>query len=240
MLRDTLGDFEDWFCARFGWDKADVRVLDAQRLPELPAIAQMSCLIITGSPAMVSHRADWSERCVPWLQTIVASNLPTLGVCYGHQLLAHALGGAVGPNPNGREIGTVQVEIPEGASVLGMPQRTLHVQATHCESVITAPAGVSSLGRSALEANQILQFGSHAWGTQFHPEFDAQIIRGYIEARKGILEAEGLDTAQLLDALKESDDGAAFIDAFARRYLQHAERGHGEPPSTLPGCRLSA
>ena len=63
---------------------------------------------------MVSEREPWSERAAEWLREVAQRGIPLLGICYGHQLLAHALGGRVGANPQGREIGTVEVGLYKG------------------------------------------------------------------------------------------------------------------------------
>ncbi|MPT27245.1 MAG: glutamine amidotransferase, partial [Achromobacter sp.] len=72
--------------------------------------------LITGSPAMVSDREPWSEDAAAWLRAAAAADLPMFGICYGHQLLAHALGGKVGYNPAGREVGTQTVELLPAAA----------------------------------------------------------------------------------------------------------------------------
>lgn len=69
----------------------------------------------SGSSAMISHREAWNERTADWLRDAAACATPVLGICYGHQLLAHALGGRVGPNPHRREIGTVLLRLASEA-----------------------------------------------------------------------------------------------------------------------------
>lgn len=69
----------------------------------------LSAALLSGSWAMVTDRADWSERTAAWVRGAVADGLPLLGVCYGHQLMSYALGGNVGDNPAGWERGLIAV-----------------------------------------------------------------------------------------------------------------------------------
>src|SRR5690349_9646132 len=97
-------------------------VVDAREALELPAPESVAGVIVTGSAAYVGDADPWIGRGLRYLQALVDAGTPTFGICFGHQMLGQALGGEVGRNPNGREIGSVEVEVlgpnlllPQGA-----------------------------------------------------------------------------------------------------------------------------
>src|SRR5262249_6607598 len=141
-----------------------------------------------------------------------------LGICYGHQLLAHAFGGTVENNPRGRNIGTVDVRLDADADgdplFAGLPS-VLHVPVSHRQSVTALPAEARLLGAAARDRNHAFALGERAWGVQFHPEFDADIVRGYIEARRAQIDAEGMDADALWREARDSEHGAAILKRFA-------------------------
>ena len=104
-IRERRGDFEDWIAAGMGLAREAVDVVEVHREHPLPDAAEPSGIVVTGSPALVTDREPWSERTAAWLRQVVEAGTPLLGICYGHQLLAHALGGRVEQSPRGREIG---------------------------------------------------------------------------------------------------------------------------------------
>jgi len=166
---------------------------------------------------MVSHRESWSEQTAAWLRDAVERTTPVLGICYGHQLLAHALGGRVGPNPHGREIGTVRVQLtPEAAddALLAGFGGALLVHTTHSEAVLELPKPAVRLASSKADPNSAFSFGTAAWGVQFHPEFDAHVMKRYIEERRELLVAEGINTDDRLNGVEESPDGTAVLRRF--------------------------
>jgi GMP synthase (glutamine-hydrolysing) len=217
-IAGRLGDFEDWIREGLGPGVA-VEVCRVDRGEPLPPARRVAGVVVTGSSAMVSAREPWSEATAAWLADAVGRRTPVLGVCFGHQLLAHALGGEVGPNPRGREIGTVAVRLTEAAEddpLLGGAGAEVAVQATHQEAVLELPRDAVLLGSSALDPHQAFRVGgADAWGVQFHPEFSAEVTLGYIRARAGELAGEGLDAGRLLAEVRETPRAREVLRRFA-------------------------
>ena len=216
--------FPHWIRVAAGLHAADAVVVDVeagQTLPPHDAGAGFSGVIVTGSAAMVTDRADWSERSAAWLADAVRARVPVFGICYGHQLLAHALGGEVGDHPVGREMGTVEVRkaSPAGDDPLFAPlPDAFPAQVTHLQSVLRAPDGATVLAHSAHEPCHAFRWGDRAWGVQFHPEFSATHMRGYVRARHVALAREGLDPAAILGGVGATPHARRVL----RRFVHHA------------------
>jgi GMP synthase (glutamine-hydrolysing) len=167
---------------------------------------------------MVTERLPWSETTAAWLRGTVEAGVPVLGICYGHQLLAHAFEGRVDNNPRGRHIGTVDVTLEpdgEGDALLGMGEPALHVPVSHMQAVLELPSGARRLARAALDENHAFAIGDRAWGVQFHPEFDAAIVRGYVAARRAQMLAEGLDPDAIERLARDTAHGPRVLSKFA-------------------------
>lgn len=219
-LRRRRGDFAHWFRVGMRLPAHAVATVRVDLGDALPDPTRYAGVVVSGSGAMVTQKQAWSEATAAWLAPIVTDAVvPVLGVCYGHQLLAHALGGRVDYNPRGREIGRRFVSsLPAAADdVLFEPMRAgFHAQLTHQQSVLDMPAGAVVLARSDLDPHQAARFGPRAWGVQFHPEFSAHAIAGYVRGRADALRAEGIDDSILL---REAGPAAA-----ARRLLRRFAR----------------
>lgn len=194
------GDFDAWFVRGLS-DDLSLTVIDVTRQAPPGQPTDWDGIVITGSPAMVSDRAEWSETAAAWTRQAVEARVPVLGVCYGHQLLAHALGGRVGFHPEGRDTGTKQVTLLDAAQNDPLFQRLparFPAQLTHKQSVLELPPGAVLLANSSFEPYQAFRVGDNAWGVQFHPEFDEHIMKAYLEVQTPELAEEGLNARQLL------------------------------------------
>ncbi len=219
-VRPLRGDYDRWFREGLDLEPADTEVWDPRATAAAPTPAAVRAVVVTGSSCMVTDRAEWSVQAGAWLASAVREGVPVLGVCYGHQLLADVFGGRVGRNPNGREIGTVEVELTDAAYTdpLFAKARALGpsivVQATHRESVLDLPPGAVRLAGNPLDSNQAFRLGDRTFGVQFHPEFDHEVIREYVRARADACRAEGLDPDALGAAVRPSSDGRALLRRF--------------------------
>jgi GMP synthase (glutamine-hydrolysing) len=221
-IRDRLGDFEHWVADGLLGAGAEVAVHDARTDGHPPAHQQLAGVVITGSHSMVSDREPWSEALLPWLRLAVTRELPTLGICYGHQLLAHALGGEVAHHPDGVEIGTVQVERhtnSAGDALLGDLPTRFEAQAVHWQSVRRLPEGAVGLAFSAHEAHHAFRIGACAWGVQFHPEFSDQALRLYLDGLGPALEREGRQADRIAAEVKPTPEAASVLPRFAHLAL---------------------
>lgn len=230
-LKYVAGDFHDWIIAGMGLRPAQCQVVSVHRGQSLPPLHGIGAIVITGSAAMVTDHSDWIERSADWLREAVALDIPVLGICFGHQLLAYALGGDVSDNPNGIEVGTVAVRLQSAAQddnlFRELPQ-TLQLHASHAQSVLTLPPTACLLASSERDPHHAFRVGDRAWGLQFHPEFTAEITRNYVAYYRR-REAGKKRSGTLLST--ETSHDTRFGDVVLRRFAQVvAERGRVDCP----------
>ena len=170
-----------------------------------------------------------------WIRQAVACGMPLMGVCYGHQLMAHALGGTVDNHPNGREIGCLDVEVvPAGRTdpwLRDCPE-TFKASLTHLQSVLTLPPGAVVLARTAHDPHQAIRYTPTAVSVQFHPEITPDILSACIQARAAQLREEGFDTAKLLDQLVDTP----LTRALLQRFVQGNATAPSEPVRSETGA----
>ena len=198
------GGFGHWIRVAAGLSGRESHVVRVFEGEDLPAPAAFAGVLISGSGAMVTDRHAWSERTAGWLRDAAHAGQPLFGICYGHQLIAHALGGTVDYNPRGREMGTVPVATSAAAAAdpLFAGLGEFDAQTTHLQTVTAPPPAAEVLARSGRDDCQAFRWGEAAWGVQFHPEFSTHMMRGYIQARADALAAEGSCHRQLLAEVK--------------------------------------
>ena len=207
LIRGSLSDV---------WEGGFVEV-DARTAQALPAAERFAGLIVTGSASSVTERAPWMLRIEEYLAEAVRREHAVLGICFGHQLLGQALGGLVEKNPRGREMGTVALGIVADDPLLDRSIDPALCHTTHLDSVTQLPRGAQLLATSALESHAALRFGERAWGVQFHPEFDEQVMAEYIQTRSALLAEEGREPEKMLAAIAPTRAGRLVL----RRFVEH-------------------
>ncbi|MGJ0483288.1 MAG: glutamine amidotransferase [Methylomicrobium sp.] len=216
-LQQRLGDFEDWIITGCGLSSADVQVINVMAGETLPPIDSLAGVIITGSPAMVTDQTGWMQALAAWITAVVEGDVPLLGVCFGHQILAQALGGGVDYHPEGREIGTVAIDLTDHGrqdALLGYLPDTFNAHVTHAQTVIRLPANARRLAGNPYESHHAFRVGDSAWGIQFHPEFTADIMQAYVGEHADSLRQQGRDVEALKAAIVRTESANALLKRF--------------------------
>ncbi|AQU81463.1 MULTISPECIES: glutamine amidotransferase [unclassified Halomonas] len=215
---DQHGDFEQLFIEQLSAAlpaHLSLAIWDA-RLTSTPP-ANVAGAVITGSHSMVSNAEPWSEALKPWLQQALAEDIPLLGVCYGHQLMAAALGGTSDYHPTGRESGTRRVRLTQAGQqdpLFSQLPESFPAHLTHAQSVMELPTNTTVLAHNSHDAHQALRYGPRQWSVQFHPEFTPPVMRAYIERQRAALRDQGEDPEELLVAVTDTPDASSLLRRF--------------------------
>jgi len=217
-IAKRYGDFEEWIINGLGCSKANARVIDSRTCLSLPDIRECESVVISGSRSHVTENLDWVNALAAWVPLIMDAGIPMLGICFGHQLLAHALGGMVGFNDKGREIGTVDINVDNsGKNDILFESLPLSFPAnvSHKQSVLSLPKEAVRLAYNGHDANHAFRIGKCTWGLQFHPEFDSEVMRASILEQSEDLKKEGFDVEALSHSVKQTPEAFGILEKFA-------------------------
>ncbi|SHO60722.1 GMP synthase (glutamine-hydrolysing) [Pseudoxanthobacter soli DSM 19599] len=199
-----------------------------------PPVEEIGGLVISGSASMVADPDPWIATAADYCRRAIAAEVPTLGICFGHQLIAHALGGVVAPIDGAPEYGTVEIErmatATSDALFSGLPERFL-AQAAHFQSVLVPPAGSEVLAVNPTGIHG-LRFAPTAWGVQFHPEFTAEGTRLTLDLVRDDLVAFGVDPDAQRAAIAPTPVAATVLTRFARIVRGETEAAPRKPEKT--------
>ena len=234
LLIDTSEDLPDWTERRvleewFGLLLAGVDHFNlgavAASSPDCGARALAAeAVVLTGSARDADSMEPSVLRLLETLRTLTARDVPVLGVCFGHQILARALGGTVGWNPSGWEVGNVRISLTEAGQAcpfladLGAEPEVLQ---SHQDAVLSLPPGAVLLAGNAHTAIQAFHSspGGRQFGVQFHPEFTPERLRAnWLERRERLRLTTPFDLDAALDQAQPTPRTATLL----RRFLDFA------------------
>jgi GMP synthase-like glutamine amidotransferase len=224
-LKARHGDYPAMFEALLrtadpGLEFAVVRVV-AGEMPATPH--QADAWLVTGSRHGVYDDLPWIEPLEAFLRAAVAARVPVIGICFGHQILAEALGGRVVKSDKGWALGVQDYDlVARPGWMAGLPDR-FAVRALHQDQVVELPPGATVLARSPQCAYAAIAYGDpeapDAITLQPHPEFGPEFMDELLALRAGTaFPVEAAAAARKsLERPVESADWARLIVAFLRR-----------------------
>ena len=171
MMRRMLGD-------RYAYTTYDV---EAGELPARPE--DHAAYVITGSPAGVYDPLPWIEPLKAFIRG-ARGRAKMVGICFGHQIMAEALGGRVEKSAKGWGLGLHHYDVKATAHWMDDGGR-VSVAASHQDQVTVAPAGATVLAGNAFTPYAILAYaGGDAISFQFHPEFDRTFAEALVDLKR--------------------------------------------------------
>lgn len=178
-------------------------------------IQQGDAWIITGSASSVTDRTDWILNLEEIIRKGQKRGIPMLGICFGHQVIASALGGKVIRNPLDWEVGSHMIALNETGRLnklfTGIPDPFIGYE-THEDVVSELPAGAELLAEND-KGIQAFKFGDTIYGVQFHPEFTWEIMCDYSDLRK----AQGIRVD--CDEVIKTTHGVEILNNFIKYFV---------------------
>jgi GMP synthase-like glutamine amidotransferase len=195
-----------------------VALVDGEALPD-PA----SCdgVVITGSPAGVYDHTPWMDPLRDFVRGAFAAKTPMIGVCFGHQIIADAMGGDVRKSEKGWGVGRHTYDVIGTRDWMTGVGPTVSLSVSHQDQVITPPAGAVTLARSAHTDHAMLAYeGAPVMSLQAHPEYSDEFVAALYSARRG----KSLNDAQVDNAIASlaSPVDRVLVGQWMARFLRSA------------------
>ncbi|KAI5467828.1 GMP synthase [Mariannaea sp. PMI_226] len=192
-----------------------ISVLEGNSWPDLDTI---DAVLITGSMHTASDDDVWVPSLTQFIRQVYNARKPLAGICYGHQMIARALGGRTSRNPQGWELSVHQVDFaPLGVETFG--RASFNIYEIHRDAVIETPPNVQVIASSSGCDVQVMYQPGRVLGFQGHPEIDRSVTECMLRQRldEGILELSVYEDAMSRIEIKE--DGDRITTAMGKFFL---------------------
>ena len=165
----------------------DYAVYDVEHGIYPPSLDACDAYVITGSRKSVYDADPWIADLGDYVQQLHAARRKTLGVCFGHQLVAQRLGGKAGKAEAGWGVGVHATPVLQQAAFMDPPLDEYRLIVSHQDQVLALPEGAQRLAGTDFCPNAMYQIDEHILCLQGHPEFAPAYAAALINYRKKIL-----------------------------------------------------
>lgn len=219
-LQPEFGDYPDMFqrLLQATDPGLEFRVHDLTRGQAPAALDECDAWLFTGSKWSVYDDHDWIARAHELVRRLHAARRPTIGVCFGHQLIAGALGGRVDKAPAGWGVGVHTTRLVARREWMRPERRSLSLVVSHQDQVMELPPGSELLAGHDFCPHYMLQVGEHMLTVQGHPEFPKGYSRATMEQRRALVGEDAFREGMASLSLPiEAEVAAAWMLRFLER-----------------------
>lgn len=209
VLKPAYGDYAGMFKRLLDGRDFQFAVYDVCA-GAFPKPAECDGYIITGSRHGVYDRLTWIAPLLDFSRSLFARRIPQLGVCFGHQLVAQALGGAAGKSDKGWGLGLHNWTVENAQDWMRPPRDQIALLVSHQDQVLRLPPNARRLWASDFCPNAAFYIGDAVFCMQGHPEFDPPFMRELLEFRRDDVSAEAWQAAY--DSAETPPDNAVCAD----------------------------
>ena len=182
---------------------------------ELPHdVEECDGYMTTGSRNGANDSEPWISALIKFVQRLVESKRPLVGICFGHQIIAHALGGEVQQSKRGWGIGVHNYSLREKPAWMSLNGATFTVPVCHQDQIEQLPVGATVLAGNAHCGNFMVQFNETTLGIQGHPEFQPAYIEALLATRSDIIPEPTFSAAQ--NSLSAKHDNSDIMRTLGR------------------------
>ena len=185
-LVKEFGEYPDMFRDLLVANDPNIEILNYEVvLGQYPTdINEVDGYVITGSSASVYDNAAWISQLGEFVQQLHREKKKLVGICFGHQMVAHFLGGRTELSKKGWGVGVHQSEFTDVAGPYGTAGETYNLVCSHQDQVIEPAPFSVVLASSDFCPYSMLQVGNHILTLQGHPEFKREFSRSLLELRR--------------------------------------------------------
>jgi GMP synthase-like glutamine amidotransferase len=212
-LIDEYGDYPAMFRTLLG-EGFEAETFDAVNGP-LPDAGAFKGVMITGSPAGVYDDLPWIAGLLDWIRA-AKGRTQLVGICFGHQAMAQALGGQVEKSERGWGVGLHTYEVAGGEPWMEAAATTVAIPVSHQDQVVVQPPQARVTISSAFTPYAGLAWGDDAISFQCHPEFRPAYAGVLLGGRRGRIPNAVVDAG--LASLEQPDD-RGVVAGWIRRFL---------------------